>query len=756
MRVQSWTSAALSNLTEHRQSSPRDRSPSPQAYRQRLRDQTPRPRGRASSPRDFDLAAGAADYSPRGLLPSLKSNATGRSSSPAWRTGQRFGVRDAAPDSVDIPGALRGSLPYPHDPVRFGLFSTWNLLSAPRASVSSAPGSLRWFDSPSSSSWPITSRHRHVSPESKSSSRHSADRNRHKATSPQPASSPTRSAQPSHHRHKPASLKPGSSSRPSAEQKRDRPVSPQPDASSRRSTEQAKPAARHPSSVHVTAPPSPPSPLPPPPPLPAPPQPQPEVKAVKSHQGARCTSPPRQSLLSDAKEASHKLATIGVTRLGEQRAVPSQLRAASPPAAVAQSEGAKDRRSQDRRAEDRRSEARRSEARTKHKDGSLSRCADEAKPVKPQVESAGLCSNRKPKRSRISDAKTVGRSHAVKTSADVNQAETKSTPVIATFALVLPSSPSIAAHAAPSPGRPAAVASPANVSATALPAGTSDAAGIAPPPGVAAAGCSELLIAPSTAACSAPPAGHSAATGTEPPSGTSATAAVAPPSAASSAPQLVGVPTDPRRRPAAVKSLFGPQPGAALEVVPSNQVKADRMPEGCGMLPDPDNAGCGSDTSQHTLFAKHTDSLHPLQPAQHSTHSPAALTLLAVATAAQAPAEPLQSTVHVLNPSHSTHIITPQPERLPQTRPDQAGLHASIPAAHATAAAIGSSSADSLLRGVVAAHEPAMDVNAEEQKWAEAIRTSGALTLETKGWYYQDPKVSCSPIDTLTLAVCLQ
>lgn len=668
-------------------------------------------------------------------------------------------MRDAAPDSVDMPGALRGSLPHPHDPVRFGLFSPWNPASAPRASVSSPPGSLRWFDSPSSSSLPIASRHRHVSPECKSASRRSADRHRHKATSPQPASSPTCSAQHGHHRHKPASLKPGSSSRPSAEQKRDRPVSPQPDTSSRRSTQQAKPAARHSSSVHVTAPPSP-LPPPPPPPLPAPPQPQPEVKAVKLRQGARCTSPSRQSLLSDAKEASHKLATISVTRLGEQRAVPFQQRAASPLAAAAQREGAKERHSQDRRAEDRhaedrRSEDRRSEARTKRKDAGLSRCADESKPVKPKVESAGLCSNRKPKRSRTSDTKPVGRSCAVKTSADGKQAEMKITPVIDTVSLVLPSSPSTVAHTAPPLDITAAVASPADVSATALPTGTSDAAGIAPPLGVAAAACAELLTATTNAACSAPPGGHSAAAGTEPPSGTYATATVAPPSAASSAPRLVGVPTDPRRRPAAVKSLFGPQPGAALELVPSDQFKTNKMPEGCDMLPTPDNANSGSDRSQHTHVAKHTDSLHPLQPAQHVAHSPATLTLPAVATAAQAPADPLHSTLHVLNPSHSTHTITHQPEPPAQTPPDQirqAGLHASIPATHATAAAVGLSGADSLLSGVVAADEPAMDVNAEEQKWAEAIRTSGALMLEAKDWYYQDPKVSCSPTDILTCA----
>ncbi len=300
----------------------------------------------------------------------------------------------------------------------------------------------------------------------------------------------------------------------------------------------------------------------------------------------------------------------------------------------------------------------------------------------------------------------------------------------------------------------------------ALPTSSSDAAHPAPPPDTsgAAAVTSAVASLPGTAAelSGTPDAAH-----TSPPAATSAEHALAPLPVVTSLllapPQSRSVPTDPRKRPPAVKSLFSIDNAASpIHKVLPNQVNADKAffaGDSCQATSDQLKAAATDlkpDSSQH---AQHGSAPHFLQPAQHAKHghdrtgsqreelSPAALSTPAVATAAPAvPSEPLYGNLSLAKPLNSNLVRTHQPKRtssatslLDQVRQSQP--HGSIPDSEAAIAAVNEHGGTGLPSAVAAAKQPTGD-DIKEPTWDEAIKNSGALQLEAKVWYYLDPKVS--------------
>ena len=299
-----------------------------------------------------------------------------------------------------------------------------------------------------------------------------------------------------------------------------------------------------------------------------------------------------------------------------------------------------------------------------------------------------------------------------------------------------------------------------------LPTSSSDAAHTAPPPDTSGAAAVTTAIAslPGTAAklSGTPDAAHT----TPPAAATTAEHALAPlPVATSLLPaplQLGSVPTDPRKRPPAVKSLFGIDGAASpINKILPNQMNADKAflaGDTCQATSDQLKAPATDlkpDSSQH---AQNLSAPHPLQAAQRAKHghecigpqreelSPAALSTPAVATAAPAvPSEPLYSNLSLAKPPHSTQVSTHQPKHtssatslLDQVRQSQP--HGSTPDSEAAIAAVNEQGAGGLPSAVTAGKQPTGG-DIKEPTWDEAIRNSGALQLEAKVWYYLDPKV---------------
>ncbi len=376
--------------------------------------------------------------------------------------------------------------------------------------------------------------------------------------------------------------------------------------------------------------------------------------------------------------------------------------------------------------------------RTQHKGSSLSRHAAEAQPAEHRHSRPKSSSEAKVKhrtRRSSSKAKSNERSRPGKTpKAEVKQAQSRNSSQV-WDSPALPTSSSDAAHTAPPPGTSAAaaittaVASLPGASTTAKLPGTPDAAHTTPPAAATSAG---HALAPLPVATSLLPA----------------------------APLSGSVPTDPRKRPPAVKSLFGIDNAASpIHKVLPNQMKAVKAflaGDSCQATSDQLKAPVTDLKPGSSQHAQHSFATHPLQAAQRAKHghdrigsqreelSPAALSTPAVATAA--PAEPLYSNLSLAKPLDSVQVSTHEPERtssatslLDQVRQSQ--LHHSTPDSEAVIAAVNEHGATGLPNAVAAAKQPTGG-DIKEPTWDEAIRNSGALQLEAKVWYYLDPKVT--------------
>jgi len=486
-----------------------------------------------------------------------------------------------------------------------------------------------------------------------------------------------------------------------------RAASVKPSASSRRLAEDDLPSAEHSSILHPAAATT----LPPPPPI------QPPVKAGGARQMP--SQKPLTSVKSPFLLASYSSEKVGRASTDKLRAVPSLQSADSSPGAVS--------------PRDQTTKGSHSGTRTQHKGSSLSRHAAEAQPAEHRHSRPKSSSEAKVKhrtRRSSSKAKSHERSRSGKVlGAEVKQAQPRNISQ-AWNSPGLPTSLPDAAHTAPPPGTSGAAA--VTTAVASLPgmaaklSGTPDAAHTTP---LAAATSAEDALAPLPVATSLLPA----------------------------APLSGSVPTDPRKRPPAVKSLFSIDNAASpVHKVLPNQMNAAMAFDSCQATSDQLKAPVTDLKPGSSQHAQHSFATHPLQAAQRAKHghdrigsqreelSPAALSEPAVATAA--PAEPLYSNLSLAKPSDSTQVSTHEPERtssatslLDQVRQSQP--HGSIPDSEAAIAAVKEQGADALPGAVAAAKQPTGG-DIKEPTWDEAIRNSGALQLEAKVWYYLDPNVS--------------
>ncbi len=702
--VQASIAAASGTLPEYPNLAPRHECSAAQGHAQSLRDHSPVHRRMLASHRAVDLSARAAGDSPG----SCKS---GLGNSVAWHRGRQ-------PDLSDPVSVPRGAILSPRD----AMSSPRGAFSTPRTLVSGPRGSAKWSDAQSSSPRPDGSKHRLGRSERRSSSRsaqqYSLRPSRSRSESPPRRSAQQRMSTPtnprSRHfaeqpRHRLGSPKADCFSRRSAELPMPRAACVKPSASSRRLGEADLPSAAHSSIWHPAAATA----LPPPPPI------QPPVKA-----GSALQIPSQKPLISVKSPfllASHSSARVGRASTDNLRAVPPLQRADSSPGAASP---------RDQTAKDRRSGAR-----TPHKGSSLSRHAAEAQPAEHRDTSPKSSTEAKVEhRTRLSSIKA--KSHERSRSNKVSSADLKQ-------------------------------AQPRNISqawnSSALPTSSSDAAHTAPPPGSSGAGAVTTAVAslPGTAAklSNTPDAAH-----TTPPAATSAAPALALLPVATSllpaSPQSASMPTDPRKRPPAVKSLFSIGNAASpIHKVLPHQVNADKAflaGDSCQATSDQLKASAidlKPDSSQHAQHGSASRFLRPTQRAKHGHDctsseyeqlSPAALSTPAVAIAAAAvPSEPLDSNLNLAKPSDSTQLSTHQPERTSSATAlldpvRQSQPHGSTPDSEA---AVSEHASGALPSAVAAAKQPSGG-DIREPTWDEAIRNSGALQLEAKVWYYLDPKVS--------------
>ena len=709
--VQASIAAASSTLPESPGRAPRHDSAA-HGHARSLRDHSPVHRGTLASPRAINLSARAAGDSPRSCEAGLGGSA-------AWHRGRR-------PDLSDPVSAPRSAVSSPRDVASGprGAFST------PRMLLSGLRGSPKWSDVRSSSPRPDSSKHRLGRLERRSSSRRSAQqyslrpsRSRSRSGSPPRPSAEQRRSTPTSPRSRHSAQQPQPrlrspkaacfSSRQSAELPMPRAACVKPSASSRRLAQDDLPSAAHSSLLHPAAA----NTLPPPPPI------QPPVNAGNAHQMP--SQKPLTSVKSPFLLASHGRATEGRASTDKLRAVPSLRSADSSAGGVS--------------PRDQTTKGSRSGATTQHKGSSLSRHAAEAQPAEHRHTS--------PKSSTETRVK-----HKTRRSTSKAKANERSRPGKVASAEVKQAQPRDSSQAWDLPG---------------LPASLSDAAHTAPPPGSSgAAAVTSAVASLPGASTTAKVSGTPDARHTTPPAAASAAPALAQLPLATSlllAPSQSGsVPTDPRKRPPAVKSLFGIDNAASPihKVLPNqmNAAKAFLAGDSCQATTDQLKASAidlKPDTSQH---AQHGFAPSPLQPAQHAKHghdrigsqreelSPA-LSTAPVATAAPAVAtEPLYSNLSLAKPSGSTHVSTHQPEctssatsLLDQVRHSQP--HGSTPDSEAAIAAVNEHGGTGLPSAVAAAKQP-LGGDIQEPTWDEAIKNSGALQLEAKVWYYLDPKVS--------------
>lgn len=701
--VQASIAAASGTLPEYPGLAPRHECSAAQGHARSPRDHSPMHRATLASPRTVDLSARTARDSPR-------SCDLGSGGSVVWNRGRR----DDLSDPISAP---RGAVSSPRDAASGprGAFST------PRMLVSGPRGSAKWSDARSSSPRPDGSRHRLSRSERQSSSRrsaqqyslrptrsrsgspprHSAEQRRDTPTSPRSDCWSMHSAE--QHRHRLGSPKADCFSRRSAEPPVPRAACVKPSASSRRLAEDDLSSAAQSSVLRPAAATT----LPPPPPI------QPPVKAGSPRQ--RSSQKPLPSVESPSPLASHGGAKVGRASTGELCAVPPLQSADSSPGAVSP---------RDQTAKDSRSGAR-----IKHKGSNLSRHAGPKSSTEAKVKHK------------------TGRSSSKATASE------RSRPSKMPKAEVKQAQPRDSSQGWDSP---------------ALPTSSSDAAHTAPPPGTSGAAAVTTAVAslPGASAAAAALSATPDAAHTTPPAATSAAPALAPLPVATSLllapPQSGSVPTDPRKRPPAVKSLFGIYNAASpvKKVLPSpmNPDKAFLAGDSCQATSDPLKASATDLKPDSSQRAQHGSAPHLLQPAQRAKHghdrigsqheepSPAAFSTPAVATSAQVSAEPLHSNLSLAEPSDSTHVRTRLPERTssatsPLDQVRQSQLHGSTPGSETVIAAVSEHGAGGLPSAMAAAKQPAGG-DITEPTWDEAIRNSGALQLEAKVWYYLDPKVS--------------
>ncbi|KAA6422404.1 MAG: hypothetical protein FRX49_07579 [Trebouxia sp. A1-2] len=666
--------------------------------------------GRLASPRAVEVSARAAGDRPR-------SCESGLGGSVAWHRGRR-------PDLSDPIAAPRGAISSPRGAASGprGAFST------PRMLVFGSRGSARWSDAWSSSPRPEGSKRRLGRSNRRSSSRCCAEQYSLRPSRSRSGSPPRRSAE--QRRSTPTSPK----SRHSVQQPRDRLGSCEadcfsrrsaelpipraacmkPSASSRRLAEDDLPSAALSSILHSAAA----STLPPPPPF------QPPVKAGNARQMP--SQKPHASVKSPFLLASRSSAKAGSAGTDKLSTMPSLQCAASSPGAVS--------------LRDQTVKGNRSCTRTQHMGSSLSRHAAEAQPFEHRhthLKSSTEAKTKNKTRRSSSKATADECSRPGKVSSvEIKQAQPRDSSQ-AWHSPALPTSSSDAAHTAPPPGSSSAAAV---------------ASALASLPGASGA-AAELSGPPDAAHTTLPTAATSAAPALAPlPVGTSLLLA----------PRLSGsVPTDPRKRPLAVKSLFGIDSAASPihKVLPS-QVNADKAffaGDSCQATSDqlkasPTDLRPGS--SQH---AQHGSAPHFLQRSQRAQHgynrivsqhvelSPAALSTSAVATTAPAvPSEPLYSNLSLAKQKNSnlirahlsvcTSSATSPLEQVRQSQP-----HDGTSDFEAAIAAVTENGGTGLPSAVVAAKQ-LTGGDIREPTWDEAIKNSGALQLEAKVWYYLDPK----------------
>ena len=534
-----------------------------------------------------------------------------------------------------------------------------------------------WHRSRSPEPWPHSRKsaqpHRQMSPSSglKSSSRPSAQQHWHTPRSPEPASLSRRSAQQPSQR--PRSPKPTSAARLFAQQHRHRSHSP-PSSSSQALAQEHRPSA------HLSSPPrqamS----------SPVPSLSLPQSKSDNSRQIVRQRLPSRPAARSS--QASQKF----VTAMRSSKA--DQWKIASLPSTEPPRFGGVSSKGQTAREEC-------SEAKTRRQDKSLSRRADEASPA--DCSPAGRKTNTK------AAAKHKGESlsqHADEATADCRQAGRDHSPEASRK------------HEDGSLSRHADEALPCDRSHT----GCAMSGGIKQPDTRKTASSSDLQTWLGSASDAALPA---------PPPRTSSDAALpAPPPRTSSVAALPGLPprsppTDPRKKPSAVRPLFDTeQASALLNRVLSKQIKTDKPSlDSCPDSADdtPASNSCrgsldvrtksganktnsAAETSSQRAQHGHGSCLQALQAAQHAQRdndfSGQQHAQHSLARPAQSADEPLHSNLN--------QIKLPGPPAVTHSK-EQNGL------------------------------------------WAQGIENSGGLELETECWSYLDPKVTFILAHTWTI-----